>query len=400
VKDVVTSPIFNLNDCIELFNDYSRTSGVKVVKEVVEDIYERTKGHAGLVCFCGKQIAEILAQGKTCISLEDWIQFAYYDLPLRLPLGWSTIGKLVSLLKKEPSYREFLMKKFLYNNRESVVLTNQEDRQLAMTLSAEGALELTNREDPLGFSFSIPCTLLRSILLSLYSRAKSIWLQIPLINGTDRLNVPQALALGLPYFNRAVMCDAASMSHKQNCAPDAEAGLKDQVPSENCYHVELMFLLRAWLPQWNIFSEANVDNRYCDLILQTANGTRCLIELVAHQPDKSKAEKDNSVLGHVKRVQRSCMRQLKVDDAWVVNFTTRQPTDTTGLGYIRPSSRSPVKLVHVYHDLKWTCAKISADQNPESVVTVNLKHGPSYVSCNLTSITDFHRDPTSETHTY
>lgn len=382
VKDIVTSPIFNLEDIQQLFADYSSSCGIQVEGSVVEDIYQRTKGHAGLVCFCGKQIAEVLAPGKTSITLGEWIRFAYYVLPLRLPLGWSTIGKLVSLLKNNPSYREFLMKNFLYNSRESVAFTQTEDRDLAATLAAEGALELTNRDDPLNNAFSIPCTLLRSILLSLVSGKKTDRpFEIPLFPQTDRLNVVRALTLGLPYFDQEVMRAVAGVSHKKNRAPGADAARDALVPSENCYHVELMFLLRNWLPQWNIYSEANVPGGYCDLVIETANGTRCLIELVAHQIDRlgKKKDRDDSVLGHVQRVETQYKQQLDCHDAWVINFTTRQPNKAIAdLGYIWPTPGSSVHLVHVYHDLYWTISRVAYrnEADESTVVDVPLSSAP------------------------
>lgn len=68
---------------------------------------------------------------------------------------------------------------------------------------------------------------------------------LPLQNGD--LNVEVMLKDGLPLFNGDVMREAVNSSFKKNECSGGDVKNGDRVPTENCYHMELVTVLRQVL---------------------------------------------------------------------------------------------------------------------------------------------------------
>lgn len=76
------APYFDLPQVENLFQDFCDTTKVRLEDGIVQDIFDRTSGHPGLVCFCGLQIQNTLLRMTTSLSLSVWKQFAIVQLPM------------------------------------------------------------------------------------------------------------------------------------------------------------------------------------------------------------------------------------------------------------------------------------------------------------------------------
>ena len=86
ISDAFLAQSFTEEQVINLFGEFFKDKFLgNWDQRIAEDIYERTSGHAGLVCFCGKQIQQQIERGEIEFTTYDrWIEFAAKELPLTL----------------------------------------------------------------------------------------------------------------------------------------------------------------------------------------------------------------------------------------------------------------------------------------------------------------------------
>ena len=130
---------FTKEEVFQLFTEFAASRLITLPNELIEDIYERTAGHAGLVCYCGKMIEKTIDEGwqNKLNHYEAWLAYAP-KLPVDLitaPNGLSTMAKLVSCMDN-PDVREFVVKYFLHGDQP--VLQDANNAQMLAYLTAEG----------------------------------------------------------------------------------------------------------------------------------------------------------------------------------------------------------------------------------------------------------------------
>mmetsp|Transcript_19795 Transcript_19795/g.27633 ORF Transcript_19795/g.27633 Transcript_19795/m.27633 type:complete len:670 (-) Transcript_19795:96-2105(-) len=348
VSDTVIAPKFTEDQITDLFKQYQSEEAVELENEIIKDICQRTGGHSGLVCFCGKQIQEELMGNKVKLTYSEWIPFAVRDLAMRVVNSWATVGRLSRTVSEDERVQQFLINNFLHSE-ELVKFGETTTIQMAKYLAAEGVLEMDPKESN---CFKIPSPLIRAIILAAIPRKlQSVPTILPIQN--NELDLLAIFVQGLPYFNTNLMKRAPSESFKKNRAGYADVSRDAHVPCEHCYHVELALLLRNWLPEKYIIStEVNAASKSCDIMVTTPTSQRYLIELVAHSDD-------SDVISHYNRVGTSYKRQLNAKEAWVVNFTTRQPSKR----YVWPEDHLETRAIHIWHDLDWKSAKLVQDKS-------------------------------------
>jgi len=128
------------------------------------------------------------------------------------------------------------------------------------------------------------------------------------------------------------------------------------VPEEDIYHLEFALLIRDWFygVGWMLDTEFITNSKKsADLVITSPSKQRYVLELVAHERD-GPATRSGSVEEHFVRVENCYSKIQGVVELWVINFTTRKPSN----GYVWPSSKS-VNAIHVYHTLDWKKASVS-----------------------------------------
>jgi hypothetical protein len=81
VSDTVQVTYFTKEEVISLFGQFSAATKKELERGIVEDIFDRTCGHPGLVCFCGK--TEINNECQSCCLGYLCIGFVTFS-----PLLW------------------------------------------------------------------------------------------------------------------------------------------------------------------------------------------------------------------------------------------------------------------------------------------------------------------------
>ena len=104
--------------------------------------------------------------------------------------------------------------------------------------------------------------------------------------GNGNIDVKQLLIESISYFDSTVMRDAPNTTYKKNRCAYSDIKLNELVPHENCYHEQLSFVLKRWLPK-NIIVQNQVTtygNKSCDIQVKFDKNVY-LLELCAHVPN-------------------------------------------------------------------------------------------------------------------
>jgi len=360
----ITTPKFTMEDTKALFLQFCDDYGVQISDETIQDIFERTGGHPGHTCMCGKEIQESLLRGKLKLDHKDWLKFAVYELPGSVSYRWKIGSQLRTRL--DDNCQKLLLNYFLATESRKIKLSDSNAAQIAIDLSAVGVLT----GEPSTNEFWIPSPLIRAVIWSSLSISGQLSVPPPIYNGL--LDVVAVIKTGLPLFSRDTMVRAPDVASKENRDTGTEVKFKDPVPNEHVYQVELVLLLRKWLSDrltWEIDTEADAEGSdSCDIVITKEKRLRYVLELVAHTtPYAGKAEKGNSLEGHYNRAQ-DYHNALAANETWIINFTTRHPSK----GYIWPEKSLQVCAIHVYHKLDWTEARIVTSPDDKEGMLIKL----------------------------
>lgn len=244
VRDTVQVRYWTREEVHQLFSQYSTT----IDRKIVDDIYERTAGHPGLVCLCGKIIDE--KQNMLSENYDLWLQYATTKLE-KAVIEWPTMQKMVetlsSLSENIKLARILLRQRFIPNTISPIVLNTQEELNRGKFLAAEGALI------PVDLStFRIPSPMVHRLLLervlTIDKRAKIPSEAVPFItslHGTT-IDVQKLITTTIAYIEPSIIQAAFRRAYKKSRLP----GMKRDsfVPQEAVYHAELFAILRDWLP--------------------------------------------------------------------------------------------------------------------------------------------------------
>ncbi len=334
-----------------LFKQHNNT----IESEIIDDIYERTAGHPGLICIFGKQLAAM-----QITTYQQWKDYALSRL-LSDVASWPTLIKMEqALTRSEPkikAVRAVLRKWFLANHTAPVDIDSNWNE--VKYLAAEGALTAV---PPKNTTFRIPSPFIHQFLLQRVNvvdkhpiPSTSIpWHSIPGKIGR-RLNFERLLVQAIACINPAVIEAAPRVSWKVVQVPGLPTVL---VPQEAVYHTELFAILRAWLPSdVSVFSEINVknDTQYCNLVLKYP-GYMTLLELVATAPIEKIQE-------HIDRAVKF-KEVLNAQEAWVIHFTMQKPAEHNA--YTSMTSQD-VRLLHVWHNETFTEVEYWSDEEAKFI---------------------------------
>eukprot|EP01128_Nolandella_sp_AFSM9_P007604 TRINITY_DN421_c0_g1_i5.p1 TRINITY_DN421_c0_g1~~TRINITY_DN421_c0_g1_i5.p1 ORF type:complete len:618 (+),score=132.83 TRINITY_DN421_c0_g1_i5:76-1929(+) len=363
VREAVQAPYFTLEEVKELFNIYEEKKGFELDQRIVEDIFTRTAGHAGLVSRCGKAIDETLREDRSTVTYDEWLRYATFKLSTAVR-RYPTLTKLIHTLQKTDEQlkaaRELLYHRFL-PNKHSVELYDSTERRLASFLASEGALRHVTEEE-----YEIPSPLIRSILSQEVVKEME-GLPVPTepvpFTPDGALRVLPLLKTVVSHFNKLLLQSSVRESFKI-CQL---AGLNGEyVPQEAVYQSEMERVLASWLP-----SSASVIPQYhtggrsrCDLVLIPSPKHRLVLELVASSTIQDIEEHFSRALAYA--------NVIGAPHCWVVHFTVKEESENFVYPY--PSQDSGVQVMHIHHNLEFSTVtfKYVDDDGMKREETVSL----------------------------
>eukprot|EP01118_Nematostelium_gracile_P019513 TRINITY_DN9067_c0_g2_i1.p1 TRINITY_DN9067_c0_g2~~TRINITY_DN9067_c0_g2_i1.p1 ORF type:complete len:557 (-),score=70.03 TRINITY_DN9067_c0_g2_i1:4-1674(-) len=350
----------------------------------------------GSLVFCGKRLLLLFEEKKTLhLTLKDWEPYVRFRLPNILSDVSTTITKLVQFVK-EPEYRTFLWKYFL-RDLDTKKFHQEDDREIARTLAAEGALKA--ERDPAEGIYSISSPLINAVIIqALIGKRYGAFPAHPLKPDSDILDVKVMLPLALPMFDPKLMRLAPQHMYKQLDIAAGDAPKGTRVPKESVYQMELISILRQWFSsgQWSVTAERNTDSPgknpsdpkrkelFCDIVFarhhKETYSHGVAIEIVAHERDtgqKGEQLRHGSVEEHLQRAQERYRHIPEVEEVWVINFTLVPPNNSKR-PYVWAEDYPNVNVAHVYHDLAWTKCLISFSKTEVIEIPLPQKTNPSH----------------------
>ncbi len=335
-----------------------RQNNADVIDDIITDIHQRTAGHAGLVCMCGKTIAELDPRMMTDYNL--WIRFATTKLVTTTIKNWQTMSKMTTQLaltksdtnrSQEEIQRAFEARRFLRmvmaGGLKPVEVATKEMIKLGEYLVAEGALVALDSQ-----TFKVPSPLLYALLN--YEVLPVDQRRVPDTAAPYFLQddtVPTIMPKVLECFDVQTMASAYTHAYKMCRMPGVSP--EKRAPEEAVYLAEFYSILRAWLPpfviilpQVNVRGSASSDSR-CDVMLYQGE-QKCVLEFVANAPLAD-------INAHFKQAH-DYATQIGAQQAWLVHFTIAPETDE--FKYPTSHAQYPnVNVIHIHHDAPFQVVK-------------------------------------------
>lgn len=243
VGEAVAAPFLTLGQVNEMFGDYLGCRGFQIDAEVINDIYERTGGHAGLVNLCGKAIDEeirpkAISKSLSKLTLPAWLETLRRRLKMWL-IDSPTVKRIVTDLKTDgelqASCRKALREKFLC--RDAPVPSDAMDIATLDYLKSVGMVqEVVPRE--VVVSNSMVRMLAIWYILPCDRRDMSLG-DLP-VTREYNLDMLSLLLKSTQHFPVADLCGAVRWSFKR-----AGRGPGRRVPHEYYYQSQLASLIRV-----------------------------------------------------------------------------------------------------------------------------------------------------------
>ncbi|PKK69838.1 hypothetical protein RhiirC2_831212 [Rhizophagus irregularis] len=339
VLDSLRNPNFTLAQVESLYKAYENDAKLTIAPEVIKDIYERTNGHAGLVCLCGKAISysleKKLDEGRS-LDFKLWSKFLVSPLVLNSMIMYLPFKKMVDDLLR-PDAKEALdfLRSVFVGFFDFIQIHSTDKRRLADFLTAEGVLI---RESSTEFSYRMSSIFVdglvqREVIPLLYKSCPTV--PVPKIDGG--LKVLDALIESTRCFDKTIICNAFNRSFKTAL-----------VKVDGCQN-------RMVTGQWHLIDHADNDEKdkhyYSNITIMTPRKT-VVLELLASANKEELNEHFERVLNYAE--------MLSADDKWIVNFTCED--DATNNPHWPPNDRKfeSVNVVHFFHDRTFENVRMSA----------------------------------------
>ena len=194
------------------------------------------------------------------------------------------------------------------------------------------------------------------------------------------MSVPPALVIffscvcrNLSYFDPIVMTNVSTFKKTKR------SGVT-RAPCEETYKTQLYILLNTLRSLGivvdrevgapaspNAKDGSNSDRpRRADFVISDNGGNMTVLEVVSHVLNGPK-NVHGSVQEHIQRCKDSYMKIPGVTAVFVINFTTVKPE----AGYMWPTpEQHPVRVIHVWHDIAWTEARISEQAGEDTWINL------------------------------
>lgn len=73
-------PYWTKDQVEALFREFEESYGVVLEAGIIDSLFAATRGHPGMVCFCGKMIQDKLLLNSAVLSLKEWKEYEVLEL--------------------------------------------------------------------------------------------------------------------------------------------------------------------------------------------------------------------------------------------------------------------------------------------------------------------------------
>ncbi|CAB4480140.1 unnamed protein product [Rhizophagus irregularis] len=320
VSDAFKNPNFTEDEVKLIYDEFINEYGLEIDDLIIKDIYVQTNGHSGLVNLCGRVI-------ESCPNKLDYASWKLYEIE---KLGdeiskYRTFKRMTDDLKIKDAMilsGVILLRTRFLGTLNDVKITDNKELELVEFLISEGVLMETGPKTFKMFSPFVDSLIRRHVIADLFPLAPSI--HVPKERGI--IKTLEVVKEAIRFFDKEIISRAYHNSFKT--AHVYVGGiLKNLVPRESVYDVELNRILNNWLSreigaeitsQWHLIHEK--DNRcvhnYSDLVINIPhdqNDQLIVLELMATVTESIANEHFARALAYAK--------ELSANEVWVIHFT-------------------------------------------------------------------------------
>ncbi|GBC47782.2 P-loop containing nucleoside triphosphate hydrolase protein [Rhizophagus irregularis DAOM 181602=DAOM 197198] len=354
INNPFRNPNFTLEQVQSVYKEFEDDFKLTIDPEIIEDIYNRTNGHAALVCLCGKAINSDLMskldENRRLTSLT-WLNFVINSMQDTI-FDYNTFRWMIIILQKKkvrPAIE--LLRSVFLGSFKFVPIYDSEEKKLAEFLTAEGVLmrDETKKNNFRMSSIFVDDLIQRRLIPALYKSAPTC--AVPL-KKNDTLDILKILQTAIRFFDKDIISNAFIKSFKVASTLYVDGQKETQVPQENVYNTELIRILVNWLVRNNGFEvtgqwhmvESHAKKHvhtYSDIVITTQR-QRIVLELLATATKEDLDEHFERVLEYAEK--------LSADDIWIVHFTCedRYATATHKKLHWPPDDR--INVIHCFHN--------------------------------------------------
>ncbi|KAF9097946.1 hypothetical protein BGX27_000884 [Mortierella sp. AM989] len=348
----------SLDQVRELYLQFAKDRDIVIEECVMEDIFIKTNGHAGLVNVCGVAVEECLpAQANSeRVNINDWSSIQ--NTLISRMKQYRTFQKLVADLtgkdEKRMAALTLYRNMFLGSTTEiDVPVHSPRERQFAEHLTALGVL----CSGPL-HKFSVASPLMDSLIrrIVIPTAFPNAPKTRPLMRSDDSLDILGTIKSALLFFDKDLIERARRVSYKTASSPIRVGRHTGQrVPRESVYDSELLRILANWLTSldgYQVIGQYHIGGVYCDIVIRQGGDTVALELVVTEIPQVIQAHIDKIV---------NYKELVRAKEGWVIHFTKED-------NYLKNRPVWPaqemldndISIIHIWHNHDFTQVRLSA----------------------------------------
>ncbi|CAG8513272.1 10522_t:CDS:2 [Paraglomus brasilianum] len=364
VKDPFQNPNFTKEQVQSLYRDFAHDYNFIIDPAIIEDIYTRTNGHAGLVCLCGKAIYIDLIRKldeRRQLDFLTWLNFAIISLQ-KLVLDYATFRKMVHTLTKDKARQAMqLVRSAFIGFFDLVHIVDNEERNLAEFLTAEGVLIRDEEsKDKFKMSSALVDELIRQrVIPELFKSTPAVAVPEKRDGFLDIINILKTV---VQFFDQDIISRAFYRSFKTAHDIYVNSQKNKHVPRESTYDAEMNRILINWISkqrdfevtcQWHLVeycANEKYKHTYSDIVIKTPYQT-VVLELLA---TATRTQLNEHFVRAIEYGNKLC-----AEEVWIVHFTCED--NSTQNPYYPPSAElCKLNIVHFLHDEEFKNVRMSA----------------------------------------
>ncbi|KAF9433089.1 hypothetical protein BGZ76_009907 [Entomortierella beljakovae] len=361
INETIKNPYFTREQTQDLFDNYATDEDITIEESIIQNIFSQSNGHPGMICLCGRAIAQnlqsIVDESTKTLRFQTWQKFSTDNLNEKM-LSYHTFRRMVdSLLSESATDAVNLLRFHFIGFLGDVDITHAHQRKLAKFLTAEGVLLSGDGNTYRMASAFIDSFIRLNVIPLRYPNAPSTLAPKKYEGGP--LDILETLKVALRFFDRDLMTWAAERSYKDSGSLKVDGNSKVRVPRESVYDTELMRILTNWLSkteqyqitgQWYLRELEN--HRYSDIVIKRHGCIPIVLELLA-------TGSRSFIRSHIEKTP-FYKEQLNAQEAWVVHFTREDNYLDDPYWQSDKELNGGVNFVHSWHDKSFETLRMSA----------------------------------------
>jgi hypothetical protein len=359
---------------------------------LIQELHNYTGGVPGYFSLCGFILQKNLPSSRK-LNINYWKTLVLNGVVLRYIQGHQSLMTSVKQLQKD-SYSPIRDKlEALIRDRKKEFTLPLDD--LSCTILANHGFIIPVNLDLQEFKMGPPF-IIDNLGYLVFPRRITVTQQIPFDLTSGHIDVVAMMCIALPLFDKTKMLDAIRSSHKVTYVHHyRNRSIGYLVPKETNYVMELVGILRSWLPldYYKITTEANVEEKFADIhikysiqqpttffvvdneddeedtVFVNTNGT--MLEIISNErftktvrikdSKNSNVDRDafveaeSSVIGHITRAEKYGLDLNS--EPWILHFITVGIFPKLDESIEWQISKT-VNCIYIYHDDKFENVKM------------------------------------------